>query len=208
MRSTTTRALAAAGLTALLAAGCSGDGDDAASPAPTVTATPAATPTPATTPSPTSPPQDARQWATCLNDRAEVALQVSYPQEWTARDYPDDGCSYFNPEPFQVERGTEVSGVAIRLDIEAVAYERVREGYLRGNVQSQRDTEVAGFPGLRIEDEDTQGPTAPKGERLTYLADLGSEQTLVLTTDETDADDFAAAQEVLDEMAQRMERAS
>lgn len=41
---------------------------------------------------------------------------------------------------------------------------------------------------------------------MTYLADLG-EQTLVLTTNETDADDFTRAQQVLDEMAQRLQRA-
>lgn len=212
MRTTTstTRAIAAAGLTALLATGCGGDGDDDA--APTATATPASSPSPEpsplTTPTPTSSPEDTMRWATCVNDRAEVTLRVTYPQEWTSRDYPDDGCSYFDPEPFEVERGTEVSGVAIRLDVEAVAYERVRDGYLRGDVQSQREVTVAGFDGLRIEDEHTQGPTAPKGERLTYIADLGNEETLVLTTNETDAANFVEARRVLDEMADRMERAS
>lgn len=212
MRTTTwtTRAIAAAGLTALLATGCGADGDDAAAPTPAQTPPPATSPTPESspTPSPVSSPDEGAQWATCLNDRAEVTLQVSYPEGWAVRDYPDDGCSYFNPEPFEVQRGTEASGVAIRLDVEAVAYERVREGYLRGDVQSQRRVTVAGFQGLRIEDEDTEGPTAPKGERLTYLADLGSEQTLVLTTNETDADDPEAARRVLDEMAQRLQRAS
>jgi hypothetical protein len=212
MRSRTTRALAAAGVTALLAAGCGGDGDENASAAPTVTASPATTPlpqpSPATTSSPTSSPEDAMRWSTCLNDRAEVTLQVSYPQAWTARDYPDDGCSYFNPEPFEVQRGTEASGIAIRLDVEPTSYDRVREGYLRGDVQSQRKTEVAGFPALRIEDEQTRGPSGPKGQRLTYLADLGTEETLVLTTNETDADKSEAARRVLDEMAERLERAS
>jgi hypothetical protein len=155
-----------------------------------------------------SPDTDA-QWATCLSTRASVTLQVSHPGGWTARDYPEGGgCAYFDPEPFEVERGTEAAGMAIRLDVEPTAYDRVREGYLRGEVQSQRETEVAGFPALRIEDEQTRGPSGPKGQRLTYLADLGTEETLVLTTNETDADDFASAQEVLDEMAQRMERVS
>ena len=203
----TRRLLTTAALTALLATACSGDGTDRASPEPQQL--PAARPTPQTTsPSPTPSPDDSTSWATCRNGRASVALQVSYPAGWTARDYPDDGCSYFDPEPFEVQRGTEVSGVAIRLDVESVPYDRVREGYLRGQVQSQREAVVAGFPGIRIEDEDTGGPTAPKGRRLTYLADLGNDQTLVLTTNETDADQPEAAREVLDEMAQRLERAS
>jgi hypothetical protein len=190
----------------MLATACSGDGTDSASPEPQQP--PPASPTPETaSPSPSPSPDDSSSWATCRNGRAAVALQVSYPS-WTARDYPDDGCSYFDPAPFEVQRGTEVSGVAIRLDVESVPYDRVREGYLRGPVQSQREAEVAGFPGIRIEDEDTGGPTAPKGRRLTYLADLGNDQTLVLTTNETDAGQPEAAREVLDELAQQLERAS
>lgn len=147
---------------------------------------------------------ETRGWETCVSTRA--SLRVSYPQGWTARDFPDGGCAYFDPEPFEVERGTEAPSVAVRLDVENVAYDRVRSGYLDGEVMSQEETAVAGYDALRIEDRDTGGPLGPKGQRLTYLADLGSEKTLVLTTNETDAEDFEQAQEILDQMAGRLER--
>ena len=194
MRST---APATVTLTALLVAGCGQDGPDGSAGAPTPTQ---ASPT-RTAPSPT-----AVQWATCLSTRSD--LQVSYPQGWTARDYPDRGCAYFDPRPFEVERGTEAPSVAIRLDVESVDFDRVRDGYLRGDVIAQEEVRVAGYEGLRIEDRDTEGPLAPKGHRVTYLADLGTGATLVLTTNETDAEDFERAQEVVDAMADRVQRVS
>jgi hypothetical protein len=140
-----------------------------------------------------------------VSTRADV--RVSYPADWVAREHPDGGCAYFNPEPFEVEPGTEGPAVAIRLDVERVPYERVRSSYLDGEVISQEETEVGGYPALRVEDRDTGGPLAAKGHRLTYIADLGTEQTLVLTTNETDAEDPQRAREVLDLMAERLERA-
>jgi hypothetical protein len=44
------------------------------------------------------------------------------------------------------------------------------------------------------------------GERLTYLADLGEERTIVLTTSERAAEDLARARQVVDLMARRLER--
>lgn len=197
------RLTAALVLSAGLLAGCGGDDQEDTAPAPlpsprTVAPEPTAT---APAASPTAI-QDTREWDTCVSVRAD--LQVSYPADWIAKDYPDGGCAYFDPEPFGVERGTESPSVAVRLDVESVAYERVKSGYLRGDVIAQRDAEIAGFEAIRIEDRQTEGPLAPKGHRVTYLADLGSEKTLVLTTNETDADDFARAQQLLDEMAERL----
>ena len=202
---TVTRVAAPLALTAVLA-GCS-DGDGNADVALDRTSPPVVTsPTPATSPatSSASPTRDAQEWATCVSTRA--SLRVSYPAGWTARDYPDGGCAYFDPQPFQVERGTEGPSVAVRLDVENVPYDRVREAYLRSEVGSQRETTVAGYDAIRIEDRDTDGPLAAKGERLTYLADLGKNTTLVLTTNETDAQDLEQAKQVLDKMADRLER--
>jgi hypothetical protein len=199
---TPTRLAAALALSGLLVTGCADDEDadvSSESPSPTAVA-----PEPTAT-GPTSSPSDTRSWATCVATRAD--LQVSYPTGWTVKDHPNGGCAYFDPQPFDVERGTEAPSVAIRLDVEAVAYERVKQSYLESDVISQRDAEIAGNEAIRIEDRDTEGPLAPKGHRVTYLADLGTEQTLVLTTNETDAEDFAAAQQLLDEMAQRLQRA-
>lgn len=196
-RATTTRAAAALTLTGALLAGC-GDDDPTALPSPSPSPTAVET-----SPEPTaSPTGDTRDWATCVSTRTN--LQVSYPAGWTARDYPDGGCAYFDPEPFEVQRGTEAPAVTVRLDVESVAYERVTASYLGGEVISQRETTVAGYPAVRIEDNHTQGPLGPKGRRLTYIADLGDEQTLLLTTNQTDANDFAQAEDILDEMAERV----
>ena len=204
------RLAAALAVPALLLTGCANDDDatiDASqSPSPTAVA-----PEPTAT-GPTGSPTDTREWATCESTRA--GLQVSYPADWTARDRPDGGCAYFDPQPFDVEPGTEAPAVAIRLDVESVAYDRVLSGYLDGEVSgyldgeviSQRETTVAGYDAIRVEDRDTGGPMAAKGHRVTYVADLGDQQTLVLTTNETDAGNFEQAQGVLDEMAERLER--
>jgi hypothetical protein len=198
---TPTRLAAALAVSVLLVTGCADDEDaDVSSESPS----PAPPPSPTAT-GPTSSPSDTRSWATCVSTRAD--LQVSHPAEWTVKDHPHGGCAYFDPQPFDVERGTEAPSVAIRLDVEAVAYERVKQSYLQGDVISQRDAEVVRNEAIRIEDRDTEGPLAPKGHRVTYLTDLGTEQTLVLTTNETNAEDFAAAQQLLDEMAQRLQRA-
>lgn len=201
-RANSTRLTAALVLSAGLLAGC-GDDQKVTAPAPLPSPT-AVAPEPTATAPAASPAetQDTREWDTCVSVRGD--LQVSYPGGWIAKDYPDGGCAYFDPEPFGVERGVEAPSVAVRLDVESVAYERVKSGYLRGDVIAQRDAEVAGYEAIRIEDRQTEGPLAPKGHRVTYLADLGSEKTLVLTTNETDAEDFAQAQEILDEMAGRL----
>lgn len=183
---------------ALLLVGCGDDGDS------TGTAQDRSTrPPPSSAPSP-SPSPTGTAYATCVSTRA--GLLVGYPASWTARDHPAGGCAYFDPRPFEVERATEAPPVAVRLDVERVPYERVREAYVSGEVLAQRQVTVAGYDGIRVEDRDTGGPLAPKGQRLTYLADLGSEKTLVLTTNETDAEDFDLAREVLDQMADRLER--
>lgn len=200
-----TRLAAALALSALLVTGCGDDDGDVAIETPSPSPSPSPTAV-APEPTDTGSPTDTREWATCASTRAD--LQVSYPADWTARDYPDGGCAYFDPQPFETERGTEAPAVAIRLDVEPITYERVKSSYLDGEVMSQRDTEIAGHEAIRIEDRQTQGPLGAKGHRFTYLADLGTDKTLVLTTNETDANDFEQAQEVLDEMAERISRTS
>ena len=195
-------------LTAGLLAGCGDDVEQVAVPSPSPS--PVVTPVESPSPSPLTPTATAtgatREWATCVSTRGD--LQVSYPKGWTARNYPDGGCAYFDPQPFEVQRGTEAPEVAVRLDVENVAYERVKSSYLDGEVISQRETQVAGYPAVRIEDRDTGGPLGPKGRRLTYIADLGGGRTLLLTTNETDARDFTQAQDVVDRMAERLQRAA
>ncbi|MFP5220527.1 MAG: hypothetical protein ACLGIG_12515 [Actinomycetes bacterium] len=85
----------------------------------------------------------------CRNDVA--GIDVRYPEGWTARQFgPDGGCAYFDPEPFEVPQDTEVSGIAVVLDVEHVPYERVRDGYLSNDVLERGDSELAGLPGDRL----------------------------------------------------------
>ena len=203
MASSTTRLIAALALGGVgLVAGCTDGDSEVALPSPspsTTTAPPSPTPTP-------TGPSDTREWATCVSTRA--SLEVSYPADWTVRDYPGGGgCASFAPEPFEVERGTEPHGMTIRLDVESREYERIRDAYLEDfDLISQRPAEVAGYEATRIEYRSTFGPSGGKGRSVTYLADLWSSGTLVLSTNETDADDPELGREVLDEMAQRLER--
>jgi hypothetical protein len=187
---------------AVLLLGCSDAGEDDPSTAPaTRTASPTSSEAAATSPTPV-----VAAWDTCVSTRA--GLRVRYPAGWTARDYPDGGCAYFDPEPFEVERRTEVTGVDVRLDVESVPYERVRRAYGEESSEliSQQPTQVAGYDAVRVEDRHTGGPLGAMGERLTYLADLGEERTLVLTTSERAAEDLARARQVVDLMARRLER--
>jgi hypothetical protein len=193
-------------LVAALLTGCADDdSSEGAFESPSASPTPSPSPTPPPSPSPTETDAAQKEWATCVSTRAD--LRVSYPADWTARDYPGGGCAYFDPEPFEVQRGTEGPAVAARLDVESVRYDRVLSAYTDGEVISQEQTEVAGRPAVRVEDRDTGGPLGDKGRRLTYIVDLGEDQTLLLTTNETDAGDPERAREVLDRMAQRLERA-
>jgi hypothetical protein len=148
------------------------------------------------------------------DDDPDVALDQTSPLATSPTPTPfpvtssltPDARECFDPEPFEVERGTAAPSVAVRLDVENVAYDRLRSAYLDGEVMSQDETTVAGYDALRIEDRDTGGPLAPKGQRLTHLADLSAEKTLVLTTNEADAEDVEQAKELLDQMAERLER--
>ena len=171
------------------------------SPAPTATATTI----PGTTATATSAPDGTEPLATCTN--TEAGLRVFYPQDWSARSgSTGGGCSWFNPDPFELEPGTEASGVAVRLDAEDVEYDRVVRGYREDEVISQREMRVAGWPALRLETRDTTGPMATGERQLSYLADMGAGRTLVLVTNGADTEDDAQARRVVDLMAERLER--
>jgi hypothetical protein len=95
-----------------------------------------------------------------------------------------------------------VTSVAVWLDGEDVAYDRLRSAYLDGEVMSQDETTVAGLRRAAHRGPRHRG----RWRRITYLADLGAEKTLVHTTNETDAEDVEQAKEILDQMTDRLER--
>lgn len=179
----------------LLLAGCGGDGPAAPTP------TPSPTPSAASSPSP-SPTAAADPRCTHPTD----GYSVAYPAEWFVADGERiEPCSFFHPEPLDLEPATEADGVAIRLDVLPDAFpEARRKVQADGATQAQEDS-ISGRVAMRFVGETTGEGLLPAGlATTTWLVDLG-DRTLLLTTDEGGRDDYAAAVEVLDEMARSVQ---
>lgn len=182
-------------LTVLAATGC-GTGAD-------VTATPSAGPTAS------SPPASPRSTAPAAAQRCAHPTErytVTFPADWHVAAQPDiEACSFFDPEPLALEPATEADRVAIRLDVLTEPFEQAHRMVAGDGEQTAREELVGGRQAARFEGEtDGEGMLPPGLATTTWIVDLGS-RTLLLTTDEAGADDYAAAVDVLDAMARSVE---
>ncbi len=164
----------------LLAAACGG-ADDASAPVTASTTNPEAS---------DAAEDDASE--ECHNP--ELGYTVSHPADWHTN--PGDvlePCRVFDPEPIELEEGTEIPfSLAVSVSVAQPPIEQMRE-LLRDDrgleVRSIEETEVDGRPALRVDAVGTGAALLPEGmRRLAYLVD-GGERTLVFAT--YDAGDLA-----------------
>lgn len=180
----------------------------AATPEPTPAPTPADTAAPTATPTPGDIGAPVALDAECtLEPRQEALPQVvlSHPGGWRVTDPDAQPCTLFDPRNPEVEPRTEVTGVAILVNVDAVAYEQVTGSSSSLRVTDRTTATVDGRPAVRLEGTTTGAGLVPEGvQRTVWYVDVGqqgTDGTLILSADERDAEDPERAQEVLDAMA-------
>ena len=170
---------------ALLLSSCDDGSDDPAatstsSSATTTTTVPPTTTTGGSTTATTSPPAVALP-QTCRGQRYEV----DYPEGWsTNRGDVAPACRYFHHEAFTVPPATEVVGLAVIFDVEAIPFPQLRDaaGGPAEEILDRRNVAVGGRQGVRLEARELDGGFVPVGTpSLRYLVDLKG-RTLVAVT--------------------------
>lgn len=169
-----------------------------------------ASPSPTTTPTP-SPADGTREdglpagWTLCTNEVRGYA--IGYPEDWhTASTGPRYVCRWFDPDRFEVERGTEAPLTALTVNPTQRPFEEAREG-LRASeshrLESAETVTVAGREAVRFERVQTRDLLFPEGTRTYgYLFDHADEALYVQTSEVPGADvDYERNKEVVDRAA-------
>ncbi|MDY7102636.1 MAG: hypothetical protein S0880_15760 [Actinomycetota bacterium] len=208
MRSTMLRptklAMPLVGVCALVAGACGGETDDGASP-PTTDATSTTSTIDTTTTTTTTAPGPAL--VECENPDG---FTISYPEDWATNTGDATGdCSYFAPEPFEVEAATDARPAPISAYVDNVPYFRVASP--TDGEQDRAATVVDGHQAVRIERTVTGESLWPEGTPITtYAVDLelgvdDGEGTLIVDAIGLSSFDHDAAVDVLDRMVPTIE---
>lgn len=176
-------------------------------PTPTAATTATASPTAIATATPTE--EDASStagWVACENDRD--GYTVRHPRDWETNEgdvLPP--CSLFDPDDVEVERGTEIPfAIAAVFRVEPVALERAAAGGDAEEELDREETTVDGRDAVRREVESSGEALRPAGLRSTiWLVATGDEETLVATTHDAGALEYAEKQDLLDRMVDSLE---
>lgn len=184
-------------------AACSGDGDDAMAPATTTTTTTTPTTTASATDATTTTTEAGpRLGQSCTHEERGVTIEVRYPDGW----HSDDGdaavaCSAFDPDPFQLRRGTEYPpDLAVVVSVEPLPFERASQAS-SDRVEDAQRAEVAGRQAVRLEVVSTGEGLRPAGERsVRWVIDGGAERSIIAQTSDVEGNDFPHSRRVLDAM--------
>lgn len=174
---------------AMTTAGCASDGGDDT------------TTTTSSTTSTTEPQQAA--WTECVND--DEGFRVEHPPEWSTNDGDVMApCSLFDPEPIELEAGTEIpDDIAVVIIIESVPFETVTETVGEETLDQQERT-VDGRSALRQELRSTGVGLAPEGrDRTRWLVDL-DDRTLSAYSSDVGDPPYGEKVEVLDRMVESL----
>lgn len=186
-----------AALAAALVAGCGGDGaptdetDDSPPPSPTAGAVPALT-------------------ESC--DNPDDGYAISYPEGWqTNSGEVVSPCRLFDPEPVDVEPGTEIPfDVAVQLRVADRGFDAMLDlvdDDIGADVVERQATEVAGRDAVVVDSVATGETLLPEGVRTrTYYVDVDG-ATLIATTHDVGEPDFASKRAALDAMLGTLELA-
>ena len=136
---------------------------------------------------------------------------LGYPEEW----HTNSGdvvplCSQFNPDPFEVPRGTDERVAAITAWIDPVSFERA-SAPREGRDEQRRDVVIGGRDGLRLEYNVGRHSIWPEGTPITvYMVPLeessgGRARTLFVDTVALPDFDYERNQEILERMVATLE---
>lgn len=179
--------------------------DPDASPSPTPSDDQSASPSP-------TPTSDGDVTAMEFTPCETPAYTVPYPAEWQTNEPNDliDACRVFHPEEIDLPDDPQDLGLqwAVTINIDAVPFEAIADGFFAGEVLLQRDITVDGRDALVAEYESEGETLVPEGE-LTYVyaVDVGGETLFARTTTVGDSD-YDRAKQVLDRMMGGLELAS
>jgi hypothetical protein len=186
------RVLALAASVMLVAAAC---GDDDADPPDT---------TPADTTTTTAPPDDESAWVTCENP--ESGYTIEHPQDWTTNDGTVIAeCSLFDPEPTEIEPGTEIPlDIAVLIVVDPVEAEQAWSEGPGEEELSREEATIDGRDAVRQEIEADGSGFLPQGMRTTrWVVDL-DDRSLIASTYDTGEPPYDEVVEVLDEMIETL----
>ncbi len=188
-------------------AGCGGDDDEAAPATSTSTSTTAATTTLSRpTTSTTTGGEGVELTQSCSHDERGVRVLVRYPDGWHVNDEPVQPCSAFDPEPFELQVGSEFPRtLAVVLRVEPVGFDAAAAA-TGSRVEAERRFDVDGRQAARQEVVTTGEGLDPAGVRSTrYVIDGGAGRSILATTYDVEGNDFERSVEVLDAMTAAME---
>jgi len=203
--------LLAATIAAVLFILRSGGESEDAIPSPAATASPLPTPTSELTPAPgpttptsSPPPEAAALGASCSYDHGGYG--IDYPAGWFTPVDPDWVCQLFDPEPIAVERYTELPIVAVTVYVDSHHLGRVRAFLADPSFYEVVSEETGTFsdasrPGTILETRQTEELLWPAGT-LTYSVLVNRlDATIVVTTNDLAAGDYALNKQIALAMA-------
>ncbi|MBD0338749.1 MAG: hypothetical protein ICV67_05620 [Thermoleophilia bacterium] len=175
----------------LAVAGCGGDGEDAGTSPSTTETVPTATEPEPTTAGP-------QLGAECTSEEGGYA--VSYPEDWH-----EEGCTFFDAEPFEVPEGTEFFDVAVLVSREPVPLDVLAGDDRTREILDLEETQIAGRNAVRLEAETTGEGLLDRGVRFYLVGVEVDDDAVILSTYALGALDFEGNKEVVDRMAESLE---
>jgi len=140
---------------------------------------------------------------------AEQGYELRYPENWFKNDGGvDEPCRFFHPEPFTVEAGTEVAGIAVSARLYPVSSEQVTPppgGSPEARTLERRATTIDSRAAVRVVTLATGSALRPEGTRaVTWFVDASDGTFVAITSDAASAGRYEDNVEVLDAMVQSL----
>jgi hypothetical protein len=142
-----------------------------------------------------------RGWAVCSNP--ERGFAIGHPARWhTDHVAAEESCEFFDPEPFQVPRQSDITDIALEIDPGRERFDDAVDGLIDrrfARVLGRSETTIAGRSAVRIETEAHGRGFHDGGTKVTsWVVDRDGRGFLVRTTGFPGRTDYASRQGVLD----------
>jgi len=140
---------------------------------------------------------------------AEQGYELRYPENWFKNDAGiAEPCRFFHPEPFTVEAGTEVAGIAVSARLHPASSEQVTPppgGSPAARTVERRPTTIDGRAAVRVVTLAAGSALRPEGTRaVTWFVDASNGTFVATTSEAASAGRYEDHVEVLDAMVQSL----